>query len=168
MEQVRQSLMAGRYVDDKGKPLSYDAEYPYVKHPYQEFKMMPIYLSLLVDERKLPRLLVEFANSNMPIETKRVRVRKVEVSAAEMAGGERGAGGPMASGSLFRNDPGSQKEEVGAFDVPVELFGVIYIYEPPDREKLGVPAQTDAAAPAQPGNQPPATPPANTAQPAKP
>ena len=66
-----------RYVDDKGQPLpASDPEYPYVKQPFAEFKMMPIRMSLVMDERRLPKLLVECGNSNMPIEVRRVRVLK--------------------------------------------------------------------------------------------
>ena len=45
--------------------------------------------------------------------------------------------------------------------MPVEIYGVIYIYNPPDREKLGTGAASaekpaEAAAPAAPAQPPPA------------
>ena len=70
----RRAMLEGRYVDDKGEPLLYESEYPYAKHPYAEFKMMPIRMDLVMDQRRLPRLLVECANSNMPIEVRRIRI----------------------------------------------------------------------------------------------
>ena len=152
-----QRLIENRYVDEKGKPLPSIPEYPYAKHPYAEFKMMPIRMNLVMDQRRLPKLLVECANSNMPIEVKRVRILKSRGQHAgfRSGGGRHGwAGGPAMGGPRgggFRGpvrQPGfeggdramrtaTDKQESGTFDVPVEIYGVIYIYNPPDREKLG-------------------------------
>ena len=38
--------------------------------------MMPIRMNLVMDQRRLPNLLVACVNSNMPIEVKRVRIVK--------------------------------------------------------------------------------------------
>ena len=43
-ERNRQQLMTERYVDDKGKPVPYMRDYPFAKHPCDEFKRMPIHL----------------------------------------------------------------------------------------------------------------------------
>ena len=75
-ERNRQQLMTERYVDDKGKPVPYMRDYPFAKHPCDEFKRMPIHLSFLMDQRRLPRLLVECANSTMPIEVQQVRISR--------------------------------------------------------------------------------------------
>ena len=73
-----------RYVDDKGQPLpASEPEYPYVKSS-GEFKMMPIRMSLVMDERSLPKLLVECGNSNMPIEVRRVRILKTQDPPADL------------------------------------------------------------------------------------
>ena len=53
-------------------------------------------------------------------------------------------GGPMGGG--IAPGAGSPPQETGQFDMPVEIHAVIYIYNPPDREKLG----TGAASTAQP------------------
>ena len=37
----RQQLMADRYVNNKGKPLPYTPDYPYAKHPCNEFSGCP-------------------------------------------------------------------------------------------------------------------------------
>jgi hypothetical protein len=170
-------LFVDRYVDDKGQPLEVQSEYPYVNPKPPEFKLMPIHLSLVMDQRRLPRLLVECANSNMPIEVKRVRVLKMTFDAFDVDGqpssrgptgggrpstpgpGGGGMGPPAAMGGMGgmggmmgprpnmpspnaggaapmgMNAPGT--ESLGDFDVPVEIFAVIYIYNPPDKEKLG-------------------------------
>ena len=88
-EQIRQQLIQNRYVDDKGMPLSYDSSSPplYAKHPYAEFKIMPVCMRLVMDQKRLPRLLVECANSKMPIEVRRVRI-------STAAGGGSGLGTP--------------------------------------------------------------------------
>lgn len=137
-----QVLLEGRYVDDKGMPLPATSEYPYAQHPYAEFKMMPIRMDLVMDQRRLPKLLVECANSNMPIEIRRVRVLKGKDGAvrsgARSARGGRGMMGPMGG----RGQGGAVRTlgaptDAGVNDIPVEIYGVIYIYNPPDREKLG-------------------------------
>jgi hypothetical protein len=61
-----------------------------------------------------------------------------------------GGGGPQPAGG------GSESEQ---FDIPVEIQGVICIYNPPDREKLG----TGAASTENPAA--PAAPPAKPSQP---
>ncbi len=92
-------------MDDKGQPLpASEPEYPYVKHPYAEFKMMPIRMSLVMDERRLPKLLVECGNSNMPIEVRRVRILKtqdqpVDLGAPATTAGAGGPTGGMGGGS---------------------------------------------------------------------
>jgi hypothetical protein len=151
-EQDRQKLIESRYVGDKGQPLSYDPEYPYAKHPYAEFKMMPIHMRLVMDQRRLQKLLVECANSSMPIEVRCVRVlNRGDLSpAGKSSPRESGKSGGGAQG-----DSGAQA--IGPFDVPVEILGLIYIYNPPDREKLGTGAAAAEEA-AAPGAAPPEQP----------
>lgn len=191
-----QQLFAYRYVDDKGQPLPSEPEYPYAKHPYAEFKMMPVRLSLVVDERSLPKLLVECANSSMPIEVRAVRLLKTTGEQLGLGGGTGGAGGgrgpgmgpgmggmgmpmpnrggagiqpqrmPTHGGGLGVGPQGAPVSETGQYDVPVEIHAVIYIYNPPDRAKLGTGAAagqnpTDGAAPGNAPGGPTKTPPAN-------
>ena len=206
-----------RYVDPNGNPLPADA-----KPPFAEFKMMPVRMYLLVDQRRLHRLLANCANSSMPVEVRRVRIRPEQgldfsaFSASAMAesmggmgsmsgypgaapgypggmggysggtpsfpgatpgmsgtapgmppgypgapGGPPGMMGPsMATPSLT---PGGASEMPGAgpygagsagtvqaaeesWDVPVEILGIIYIFNPPNRSKLGTGAATLATA----------------------
>ena len=166
-EQIIQGLMDWRYVDDQGKPLSATAEYPYASHPHKQFKMMPIHLSVTIDQRYLPKLLVECANSNMPIEIRRVAMLATADEPLDLkVGGGPGTpeGGPMMGdpgrggrshggggggrairaaprsgmrrGSSMPNqmsEPGMQgQQNPRPYDVPVDLFGVIYIYNPPE------------------------------------
>lgn len=222
----RQMALQFRYVDLNGHPLPANAN-----PPFAEFKMMPVRMYLLVDQRRLHRLLANCANSSMPVEVRRVRIRPEQgldmsaFSAAAMLGragtggsmggypggmpgypggmegypgatpgGYPGAmpggmpggpsgmppgypggtpGGPpglmgpsMAAPSMT---PGATTEMPGggpygyggtgsampteeSWDVPVEILGIIYIFNPPNRSKLGTGAASLATASgAQPG-----------------
>ncbi len=188
-----QQLFAYRYVDDKGQPLPSEPEYPFAKHPYAEFKMMPVRLSLVMDQRRLPKLLVECANSNMPIEVRAVRLLKTAGEQLSLGGGAgasgavggRGPGGmPGMPGMAMPNRvgggiqqprmptpgvgpgggvQGAPVSETEQYDVPVEIHAIIYIYNPPDRTKLGTGAASgqtpaDGVAPGDPTKTPPANP----------
>lgn len=194
------ALLNYRYVDDKGVPLAADAE-----PPYAEFKMMPIQMELVVDQRKISRLLVECANSSMPIQILSVRTRPGEgrplnlaAASGEASGmtaalGGEGAIAPPGHGGGFGgfggfgaglHRGGEGGGSTGAttdptdptlyWDIPIELKGIIYIYNPPDKSKLGTgsagresePASDKPETPAQGGTTtPPETPPAAPAQP---
>jgi hypothetical protein len=142
-----QFIVENRYIDDKGQPVPYVPEYPFAKHPYNEFKMMPVRLSLVMNQRQLPKLLAQCANSSMPIEVRRVSVCKTQSAALELSNGQNNQGGhPPERGpappreSVRRDSPQSQggSQELGLDDVPVEIYAIIYIFNPPDREKFGV------------------------------
>ncbi len=70
----------GRYVDDKGMPLTAGSTAP------PEFKRMPVYMQLLIDQREIARLLVECANSPLPIEVRQFRVTPADPSVLSFAG----------------------------------------------------------------------------------
>jgi hypothetical protein len=168
-EQIRQKVIDWRYVDDKGTPLTYDASASplWAKHPYAEFKIMPVHMILVMDQNRLPRLLVECANSKMPIEVRKVRISSAAGTGssssapsgmgAPFGGGTRGAPPPVAG--MAAADAESSQD-----DILVEIHAVIYIFNPPDREKLGKGAAAAAAPPGSPAKAPgtppaPATPP---------
>ncbi len=112
----------GRYVNADGKPLPGGA-------PVEQFKRMPIYLKLVVDQREIPKLLVECANSPLPIEVRQVRVN---ASGSSKSGGQTGptASPPPRAAAGDAPDP---------FEVPIELHGIIYIYNKPNLTKVGAP-----------------------------
>jgi hypothetical protein len=93
-EETVKYLKDYRYVDKDLKPLS-ESDSP----PFAEFNMMPVCLELIVDQRKLPDILVECANSTMPIDIKLVRYNpayaKTGILGGSMGGG---MGGMMGSG----------------------------------------------------------------------
>ena len=178
----RSKLLAGRFVDLAGKPLDADAS-----HPYAEFKMMPVRLSVVVEQDKISNLLVNCANSTMPIDVRRVSLGKQSGSSAsfntgrgmggtgmggmgmggmgmEDAGmgamgmgmgdpgmggmgmgdpgmGGMGMGGDNSFGALGGGDGGDSKRTqivlVSQKEIPVEIEGIIYIFNKPTREEMG-------------------------------
>jgi len=170
MDTAGGSLLDGRYVDESGYPLT--AQQHLTQPPYAEFKMMMVRMDLYLHQRHLADLMVECANSPMPVEVARVRLNPNEGSGGELDGSsnvgrgnsERRRSGPR----IVRSGEGGESaldEERDYIDV--ELFGIIYIYNRPDREKLGsgaAGAEAPDEAPAEtapdgttPGAEPPAT-----------
>jgi hypothetical protein len=165
LDAISKNLLDHRYMDDKGKPLPAGAA-----HPYPEFKMMPVRLKLVMQQMQIPKLLAQCANSNMPVEVRQVRIRpddsgRLEVGAgAPAAAGGPAAGGP-AGGAVEGAAPTSSgtsgarsDESVHTAYVPVEVLGIIYIYNPPALTKLQPAAEQGAAgtpgAPADAANPP--------------
>jgi len=169
-------LLTNRYVDNNGEPLAADAA-----HPYAEFKMMPIYMRLRIDQRRIPRLLAECANSNMPIEIKAIEFQpgrglRFDLGALERKSSEDSQGGVGGGGFVgFGSPVGSaktpssydiQEDSDTTYDVTLELNGIIYIFNPPDERVFG----TGTASQTQPGTeaQPPQVQPETPATPAQP
>jgi hypothetical protein len=103
-------LQEGRYIDTADQPLTSEVEGP--------FKLMPIYLELRIDQRKVSRLLVECANSSMPVEA-----RKVSLITAETGVIQTRRSSAVGSDGL---------------DATIRLRGRICIYNPPDPDMPGV------------------------------
>ncbi|MGA2621256.1 MAG: hypothetical protein ABSF26_26835 [Thermoguttaceae bacterium] len=182
---AEKSPLAGRYVDDKGKPLADPTQ-----QPYAEFRMMPIDLQVIIEQKAIPKLLAECANSNMPIEVRAVRVLAKDSEPFDLGEGGSGGGsspqGPRLGSGAAGHLPGAgrpgappgpmglggaaENQEDEALDpavppIPVEIRGIIYIYNPPDRSRLGtgtaggsVAAATGASAKQAAPVVPPATP----------
>ena len=162
--------LIGRYVDDKGKPVLDPTH-----QPFPEFRMMPINLKVDIEQKDIPRLLAECANSAMRIDVRAVRVlgqdpgpvdlsnpdAPADSAAATTTGASTPAPTPTAGPSPGRRktsrvrpdrgggpstvnprqiDTGNDKGPVVPTEesadpiyppVPVEVQGIIYIYNPP-------------------------------------
>ncbi|MCS7237698.1 MAG: hypothetical protein NZ899_05440 [Thermoguttaceae bacterium] len=175
-EMIRQRLTHFRYVDKEGKPLAADAP-----HPFAEFKMMPVRMLVYMDQRRIPRLLVNCANSPMPVQVRVVSLRpgqgrQVNLGLPTGPGGSpypgmgsmgsmMGMGPPMGSTAPYGGEtyPGASETyggygygdtmgrpglgasgETGSVDVPVEIAGIIFIFNPPDRSKVGKLGEAEA------------------------
>jgi len=154
----RNSPLTGRYVDDKGKPLLDPTQ-----QPYGEFRMMPINLKVVIEQKEIPRLLAECANSAMRIDVRAVRILAQEPPPVDLmapdtsgqassGGGETGTTAPspamhpgMGGGPSGGDSGGGKGKSVYNEEsadqvfkpVPVEVQGIIYIYNPPHDQKLG-------------------------------
>jgi hypothetical protein len=120
----------GRYLDAEGKPM------PAASISDAPYKRMPVFMKLLIDQNEIDKLLVECANSPLPVEVHQWRVNP---------GG--GDSAQRNQAQNYRSSSGSGSDaQVNPNDVPVELSGIIYIYNPPDAAKLG-PDPSEGATP---------------------
>lgn len=141
------ALLENRYVDEDLRPLpTLEAA------PYAEFKMMPIWMKLDIDQRKIPDLLVQCANSTMPVEVRQLRINPGGSGAASRSSGTAsgGIGGAFGGRGGGRNERSTSTitgptEEANPYHVTVELCGIIYIYKPPDLEKLATGTKAEKA-----------------------
>lgn len=156
LDTISKNLLDRRYMDNKGKPLVAGAA-----HPYPEFKMMPVRLKLVMNQLQIPKLLAQCANSNMPVEVRQVRVRpddsgRLDVASgsgaapggATPAGAAPGAPGPTEGGAQPSTGTASgarTDDNLHSLYVPVEVLGIIYIYNPPNQSKLQSAAEQAAA-----------------------
>ena len=71
-EGVAKAIDEGRYVDPDGKPL------PSGSAALLQFKRMPIFMSLTMDQREINKLLVECANAPLPVEVRQLRINPLK------------------------------------------------------------------------------------------
>jgi hypothetical protein len=123
------ALLTNRYLDDAGAPLADGAFGP-------EFRQLPIKMELEMDQRYIPTLLLESANSPLPIEVKQVRINpQMAMAGLEgTAGGGYGGTSSLPSGiTLNTNDPNN---------AIVEIRGVVFIYNEPTTDAAPAEAGT--------------------------
>ena len=131
---VGKPLDDSRYVDEKGMPIPTGTAGP------AEFKRMPILMRLFMDQREIANLLVRLANAPLPVEIRQLRIntrmqgftnpRLMMFGGGQDPGGAMGArGGP----AVMKRDKTFEEAAQSPFDVAVELHGIIYIFNPPDR-----------------------------------
>ena len=170
-----EELLNGRYLGDTGQPLqAADGG------PYAEFKLMFVRMKVVIDQRKIPELLVNCANAPIPIEVVRFRMDEPLVGTGVKPGNAGGGGGGLgglrgsaASGGLagargglgaaVQAAPaaGDQGDEIepNPSDVTVEVCGIVQLYTAPDAEKLGTGSAAD------PGKRPAGVPTAQVKEP---
>ena len=164
-------------MDDNGQPLADPT-----KQPFAEFRMMPVNIRIVIEQKAIPKFLAQCANSNMPIGIRTFRMLLSEgtaidvvTAAAEGGKGMAGPGAVPAGGAMRRPGggeiPGATGRAEKAIDVeqeewadrsvppvPVEVQGIIYIYNPPDLSKVGTGTAGGGPAAAGPEAAPPAKP----------
>jgi hypothetical protein len=135
-------LNNGRYVNAKGRPLTAaDLQSPALP---PEYRLMAFKLRLVVDESQLQRVVEELANSTLPLEVREVRIN-VAADVTE-PGAQRGRGSRQTN-SLASAAGGA------THNATLDIRGVAYLINAPDRAKLGLPATVESPA----GSVPPAT-----------
>ncbi len=118
------TLTANRYLDAEGNPDPGDSG----TYGTTEFRQLPIRMKLMMDQRRIPRILIECANANLPIEVKQLRIN------ASQSGS--GVTGRSSSASRSRGMQGLAPDPNLA---EVEIRGVVYIYNEPDTVELAIP-----------------------------
>ncbi|PQO47095.1 hypothetical protein [Blastopirellula marina] len=148
-----------RYVDKDYTKLTVEDMQAATTSPTQEnyyltvAKRLPIRMRFMMDQREIDKLLVECGNANLMVEVRQVRVSPTSDGSggggaygggggygADMGGmnmGGMGMGEEMSGGygTDGRGGQGSDQNEK-FFDVPVEIYGIVYIYNPVHEELL--------------------------------
>ncbi len=101
-----------RYVDARGRALKGHALLA-LEDQVTEFKRMPVYMRLVIDQRRLGSLLAECNNSPLTVE-----VRKVMYKSGQ---GEKKKGAAKKTASSY-------------YELTVEIYGTVYIFYPPPKE----------------------------------
>lgn len=125
-------LVANRYVTRDYAPI---ADLESLRTEVTVAKRIPVRMRLLMDQRHLYRLLVECANANLTFEVRQFRFNPHD----EMEGNgmrlPRGGGG---DGEFGGGSNVVKLDDYRSFDRTVELFGIVYIFNPVDDTVLGV------------------------------
>ncbi|MCA9241744.1 MAG: hypothetical protein KDA37_16155 [Planctomycetales bacterium] len=125
-EAEKMELLAGRYVDADGKPITQptDGKFKYG----EEYKRLPVRLVMRLDQRWLSRLIIELANAPLQVEVEEVRINPQGESASGM--GMRARSNSDTEVQVFESEPYVRD--------PIVIEGVVYIFYPPDESQFQV------------------------------
>lgn len=107
-------LKAGRYCDLDGKPIM-PAEFA-EKIEKDQYRLMPVYMRLVINQQNLPGLMTELSTAVMPMRIKQVQLYKSDPTAQPTS--------PQVTGPA--TDPRF------SMDVGVEIRGFVHIYQLPN------------------------------------
>ena len=144
-QDVLASLVANRYVDNNYQPI---ADLAGLEASAAVAKRIPVRMRLLVDQRSLNRLLIACANSKLTLEVRQLRFNpQGESLGARKAFGGSGEDRGRATGGFGRqNAETKQLPNYTSFDRMVELYGIVYIFNPVDESKIGNSPEDEFAA----------------------
>lgn len=105
-------------------------------------KRVPIMMGLKMDQRAVHELLAACGSADLMVEVTHVRVLDESGRSSSSSGSSstRSGGGGLSGFGGGSSSSSAAKSEVEEypFDVSVELYGMIYVYNPPDLNKLPV------------------------------
>lgn len=145
-----------RYVDSNYRPVPSSKLRPAMKssNPEDAFfavaKRVPVRFRLKMDQLKIPKLLAECGNADLMIEVKQVRVNPTGGVGISIGGGGMDSGGsadlnPGGGGGGFGNPMAAPQAAASTTsasatkpDPPVEVYGIVYLFNPVDFSKLGL------------------------------
>lgn len=135
----------GRYLDLNNEPLAATTLRAALKslNPNDAglavAKRVPVMMKVKIDQRFVPRLLASCGSAPLMVEVKQVRV--LDPNSSGSAAGMFGGDEEMTMGSMMGGGVGPKDDF--PFDVEVEVYGVINIYNPPRKEALGLDEVTE-------------------------
>lgn len=114
-------------------------------------KRIPVRMGFNMDERAVMKLLAACANSQPTLEVRQVRINR-HTARDEGFGGSGGYGDDYGDddsgeddGDAYGMDTLAEIEEVeNVYEVPVEIYGIIYIFNPVDEEMLHIDGEESA------------------------
>jgi hypothetical protein len=121
------ALRDGRYADTKGKCLPWSQVQASTT---PEYRLMPFRLLLECDESRFQVIIAELSNSVLPLEVREVRINQETDNANQ--GGRRDRKGRQAA------PVGGGGVASVMHNATVEIFGLAYLVNPPDLDKLKV------------------------------
>jgi len=136
-DQLQVDPAEGRYVDKNYLPLTAESlrAAAQSENPEEAYlavaKRMPIRMRLVMDTRRIDKLLAECGNSPLTVE-----VRQLRLNRPPAGGGADTTGQDSSTTTPAGSDAGSDQRAL--YDRPVELYGIVYIFNPVDEAKLGL------------------------------
>lgn len=118
--------------------------------PLKVAKRVPVMMSLQIDQRAVPDLIASCGSAPLMVEVKQTRVlpKSAGANAASGMDMDMGMGMEMDMGMGMDEEMGmgmgsygrasNEPKDPFPFDVTVEIYGLIHIYNPPEEDKLGV------------------------------
>ncbi len=152
-------LYDNRYVDRDGKPLT--AQQMKDNPPAVEYKLLPIRMSVVINQRAIAALLVNCMNSHMPIEIQQCAINPGQGRKFSFVEEDPLENRPTGSRPQDRSDYARPEAEeldlsrqrgntqylsvLGPEDVELEITGMVYVFNPPDITKFPSLAELRAA-----------------------
>jgi len=134
-----QAMRQWIYVDFAGRPLTGRAVETATDAAMTH--LMPFRLRVVIDQRKIDRLLREFAENTIPIDVRQVRINPTNQS-GRSAIPSAGRGGAVSLDTIGETAPGGTDRR-RPYDVNLEIRGTIALATPPDPRLVGGGPKTD-------------------------